>query len=155
PGKMGFGRRFRRWSDGMPAKAPGATAAYRVVLTISAVGSAVIFSPGMVTPTCASALASPLALPNVQDTAAPGATFSFCSRRRLTSAVASVGTVNDVFRSVGLTRNSFISTASAVSLWFCQRKKALTWPDFLSVSRSGQGNGSLVEALVNTGYASS
>ena len=55
-----------------------ATGAYFVVLMLSVVGSAVIFSPVMVTHPCASALASPFAAPNVHDTAAPGATFNFC-----------------------------------------------------------------------------
>src|SRR5262249_47059195 len=72
----------------------------------------------------------------------------------LTSAVASVGTVKDVLRAAARARNSFISTTSAASPRFFQRKNALTCPDFLSESRSGQGSGSLVEALVNAGYAS-
>src|SRR5215470_6535182 len=107
----------------------------------------------MVTHPCASALASPFAAPNAHDTAAPGATFGFWTRRRLTSAIASVGTVNDVLRSAARVRNSFNSTTSALSATFFQRKNALTCPDFLSAIRSGQGSGSLVEALVNAGYA--
>ena len=82
----------------------------------------------------ASARTSPSDLPNVQRTRAPGATRSICSRRKLTSAVASVGIVNLVLSSEGLTRKSVVSIASGVSRTFFHRKKALIWPAFLSVS---------------------
>ena len=64
-------------------------------LTMSVAGSAVTFSLGMVTHPAASAFTSPWAGPNVQCTVAPGATRNFWSRRKLTSAVASAGMVND------------------------------------------------------------
>jgi hypothetical protein len=40
----------------------------------------------------------------------------------------------------GLIRKAVISIASGVSRRFFQRKKAFTWPDFLSSSLSGHGS---------------
>jgi hypothetical protein len=143
---------YRRYAFALRLSQGGRSHVVRTgATTLSVTGSAVIFSPGMVTHPVRSAWTSPFADPKVQRTVSPGATRSACSLRRVTSAVASAGMVNAVLSSEGRIRNSDISNVSCVSRMFFHRKKALTCPGFLSSSRSGHGSGSFVEALANTG----
>jgi len=127
---------------------------YFTDLITSRVGLVVIFRVGMVTHPVESAGTVPLDKLNAHSICCPGLTWSFCSRRTVTSAVASVGIVNVVLRSDGFVRKSSISTVSGKSLTTCQRKNAFTYPDSFESRWSGHGNASLIDALVKTGYAS-
>jgi hypothetical protein len=98
---------------------------YFAILKLRVVGTAVIFNPGMVSKPVASVFTSPVAEPNFHWTTDPGVGWNFCNRRTLTSAVAWAGMVNEVFNSAGVTRKRVVSSASARSFSFFQRKNAL------------------------------